>query len=129
MGKPRFGSRLRDIIRAIEHCEDALDGEDFGSFVDNVVLQAAVERFIERISEASRHIPMELTAQFPEIPWGDVRTIGNVLRHEYNRIDPLVSWRMATASLPGLKIVVQRMLESQPVDGKPGRKKQKKRNP
>jgi uncharacterized protein with HEPN domain len=39
-----------------------------------------VERGIEIISEASRHLPDELKARHPEIPWPKVAGIGNVLR-------------------------------------------------
>ena len=45
-----------------------------------------VERGIEIISEASRRLPDELKARHPEIPWSKVAGIGNVLRHEYERI-------------------------------------------
>jgi Protein of unknown function DUF86 len=44
--------------------------------------QRAVERCIEVISEASRHIPDEIKGDRPLIPWRDVATIGNVFRHE-----------------------------------------------
>jgi uncharacterized protein with HEPN domain len=42
-----------------------------------------VERGVEIISEASRHLSDELKARHPKIPWSRVAGIGNILRHEY----------------------------------------------
>jgi uncharacterized protein with HEPN domain len=36
--------------------------------------------------------------------------IGNVLRHEYQRIDDRRIWEIATAHLPALALVVRRMI-------------------
>jgi len=51
------------------------------------VLRSAVERGIEVISEASRHLGEELKAQHKEVRWKDIAGIGNVLRHDYQRVD------------------------------------------
>lgn len=48
--------------------------------------QWLVQRGIEIISEASRHLSSELKARHPEIPWQKVAGIGNVLRHGYETI-------------------------------------------
>ncbi|WP_366509678.1 HepT-like ribonuclease domain-containing protein [Mesorhizobium sp.] len=48
------------------------------------VLKHAVQRGTEIISEASRALPDEVKALQPDIPGRQVRTIGNVLRHEYH---------------------------------------------
>jgi hypothetical protein len=48
--------------------------------------QRLVERGIEIISEASRHLTDETKARHPEMPWQKVATIGNVLRHNYENI-------------------------------------------
>jgi uncharacterized protein with HEPN domain len=45
-----------------------------------------IERDIEIISEASRHLTYELKARRTEIPWSKVAGMGNVLRHEYERV-------------------------------------------
>jgi hypothetical protein len=48
--------------------------------------QWLVERGVEIISEASRHLSDELKARHPRIPWGKVAGIGNILRHNYENI-------------------------------------------
>lgn len=45
----------------------------------------------------------------PEIPWKQIRGIGNVLRHEYHRIaDPIV-WAVVTDNLPALRKAIERI--------------------
>jgi prolyl oligopeptidase len=53
------------------------------------------ERGLEIISEASRRLSDELKARHPQIPWSKVAGIGNVLRHEYERVAADVLWRVA----------------------------------
>jgi uncharacterized protein with HEPN domain len=44
-----------------------------------------VERGLEIISEASRHLDGELKGRHPEVPWRKVADIGNVLRQPMRR--------------------------------------------
>jgi uncharacterized protein with HEPN domain len=39
----------------------------------------------------------------PDVPWRDIRDMGNFLRHEYDRVDLAVVWRTVTDDLPPLK--------------------------
>jgi uncharacterized protein with HEPN domain len=61
--------------------------------------QWLVERGIEIVSEASRHLPDDLKARNPEIPWQKVAGIGNVLRHNYESTAAPVLWKLAQADL------------------------------
>jgi uncharacterized protein with HEPN domain len=62
-----------------------------------------VERGVEIISEASRHLSEELKARHPQIPWRKVADIGDVLRDGYERVAPDVLWRIARDHLGPLK--------------------------
>jgi uncharacterized protein with HEPN domain len=46
-----------------------------------------------------------------DAPWKSIIGIGNVLRHEYQRLDDRQLWEIATIHLPALGPVVHRMLE------------------
>ena len=78
--------RLADIIEAIERIRRVLDGVTLEAFEQNWEKRWLVERGIEIISEASRRVPEELRALRPEIPWHDIASIGNILRHRYHSI-------------------------------------------
>jgi uncharacterized protein with HEPN domain len=56
------------------------------------------------VSEASRHLPPELKARHPEIPWQKVAGIGNVLRHNYENIAAAVMWKLARNDLDALEV-------------------------
>ena len=95
--------RLADMIEAIERIHLVLDGVSLAVFESNWEKRWLVERGLEVISEASRHLPQDLKARHPAIPWQKVAGIGNILRHAYDHIAPDVLWKLAMADLPALE--------------------------
>ena len=94
--------RLTDIVEAIERVDGALTDVSLEAFENDWQRQWLVERGVEIISEASRHLPDDLKARNPEIPWQKVAGIGNVLRHSYESIAAPVPWKLVQADLPTL---------------------------
>lgn len=101
--------RLQDIVAAIDEIGDYLDPPDYSAYEQDGRTRRAVERCIEIISEAVRHIPREMTDRFPEVPWVEIRAIGNLLRHDYQRVADHVIWRTATKHLRPLRAVIIEM--------------------
>ncbi len=101
--------RLTDILDAIAVAEQAIEGKTFADFEQDRVLRWAIERAIEIISEATRHIPTEMRSAHDAIPWKNIIGIGNLLRHEYDRLHADIIWDIATRHLPDLKSVVEAM--------------------
>lgn len=107
------------------HIRDELDwviprvaAAEFETFVSDIANVRAVERAILIISEAAKSLPGELTDRYPEIEWHAVRGIGNLLRHEYELVDPKVLWRTVTVSMPTLAGAIDRMIaEYSPPEG------------
>ena len=97
--------RLTDIIEAIEHVREAVTGLTLDVFDADWKSQWLVERGIEIIAEASRHLTDELKARHPEIPWPKVAGIGNVLRHDYQNIAAPIMWKLVLEDLPRLESV------------------------
>ena len=95
--------RLTDIVEAIAHIRGETEGVTLEAFEADWRKRWLVERGVEIISEASRHLSDELKGRHPEIPWPKVAAIGNVLRHEYERIAPDVLWRLTRDDLPPLE--------------------------
>ena len=91
-------------------------GRDLGAFRSDIQLRYAIERCIEIVSEASRHIPVEEKARFPDVPWPEIAGIGNRLRHEYGRLDEVLVWRVATRFLPELGPTIVAIVEGGRVD-------------
>jgi uncharacterized protein with HEPN domain len=112
----RVRDRLRHIRLGIAAIENYISGQDERAFIGNPLLVDAVERNLERISEASRHVPESLKAAHPAIPWGDIAGIGNVLRHDYPRVNPLEIWWTIVRDLGPLKDAVAAMLRENDTD-------------
>jgi uncharacterized protein with HEPN domain len=95
--------RLTDTIEAIERVSGVLVNVSLEAFENDWQRQWLVERGVEIISEASRHLPDDLKARNPEIPWQKVAGIGNVLRHDCESIAAAVIWKLVQADLPTLE--------------------------
>jgi uncharacterized protein with HEPN domain len=52
-----------------------------------------------------------MKAAHPEVPWPKIHGLGNLLRHEYRRIDPEVLWSIATEHLAALDSAAAALLE------------------
>lgn len=110
MDKQSILPRLDDILESIEGVAGIVAGLDFEAYQRSFVSRKAVERCVEIVSEASRYLPAELTNSHPDIPWHDIRGIGNRLRHEYQRVDDRIIWLVATKSLPELAPVIRNLI-------------------
>jgi uncharacterized protein with HEPN domain len=103
-------ARLEHILFHIRGVADTVGGVGFDTYTGVYHMERTVERAVQIISEAVRALPPELTARYPQIEWAKIAAIGNVLRHEYERVDPQTMWEIATVRLPELKKVIQHML-------------------
>jgi uncharacterized protein with HEPN domain len=95
--------RIHDMLEAIRRIEQAVKGKSYRDYQRSWVLRSAVERGIEVISEASRHLARELKSQHKNVRWADIAGIGNILRHEYQRVDNQIVWKAVKDDLPALK--------------------------
>ena len=71
----------------------------------------AVERCLSRISEAAVKLGDEAERRCPTIPWGNIRGLGNRLRHDYGGIDVARVWYIVEDSLPELKDACRKVLD------------------
>ncbi|MGH7212051.1 MAG: HepT-like ribonuclease domain-containing protein, partial [Acetobacteraceae bacterium] len=105
--------RLSDIIEAVERVRGVVGDATLATFVDDWESRWLVERGVEIISEASRHLTAELKARHPDIPWPKVAGVGNVLRHNYESIAAPVMWALVRNDLPRLAKVCQEELSAE----------------
>ncbi len=101
------------MIEAIERIRAILRDIPIDVFEADWQRQWLVERGVEIVSEASRHLTDELKARHPEIPWQKVAGIGNVLRHDYESIAAPIMWKLAQADLPALEKVCREELKAE----------------
>ena len=77
MAGRRVAARLFDILDAGRVLREAVEGTDREAFLASRILRAGVERELEIVSEATHHLPPELMARWPDIPWDDIRGFGD----------------------------------------------------
>lgn len=100
----RAVSRLREIRESISEINELLAGRTFADLNGDRHRRAPFERYLEIISEASRHLPDELKAQEgAETPWRDIAALGNRIRHEYRLIDIRILWSIYENDLDPLE--------------------------
>ena len=73
----------------------------------------AIERNLQKISEAAAHLGEQAETLCPGIPWQNVHGMGNWLRHQYDAIDLEIIWLTVTDKLPELKAAVMLALDPQ----------------
>ena len=81
-------------------------GKTEAQYSQDWLLKYGVERAIEIISEATRRIPTDVKSWQPQIPWQRVTAIGNILRHEYDRIVDQVVFEVVEKDLAPLKSAI-----------------------
>ena len=96
---PSAEPRLKDIVDAIGYIRSDIENITLESFAGDRQKRWQVERGLEIVSEASRHLPEDLKARHPEIPWRKVVGIGDVLCHEYTRVAADALWRLVRDDL------------------------------
>jgi uncharacterized protein with HEPN domain len=84
---------------------------DLTAFTEDLKTSNAAERCLERISEAAKKLGGVAEELCPTIPWPQLRAMGNLLRHEYDRIDVVRVWLMIEDDLAPLKAAVEAALK------------------
>jgi uncharacterized protein with HEPN domain len=102
MGRRPHSLRLSDIVEAIEQIDGEMAGVTLQAFAGDWRKRWIVERGVEIVSEASRHLDEGLKQRHPHIPWSKVAGIGNILRHDYERVAYDVLWHVVRNDLPVL---------------------------
>lgn len=102
MPSSRPSDRLRDIAENIRSILDYTTGLDARAFLNDRKTQDAVERCLLRMAEAAVKLGPAVEEWMPVQDWAGIRGIGNVLRHEYDGVDPAIIWSVVADDLPPL---------------------------
>lgn len=67
-------------------------------------------RSLEIIGEAAGHVPREVRARYPEVPWALIKDFRNILAHEYFGVDSEIVWQTIHKNLFELKSTFVKIL-------------------
>ena len=93
---------LDDMIGFSRKVLSYTEGVDQAAFSANGLIYDATLRNLELIGEAATHIPEEIRAAQPEIPWRMVVATRNRLIHAYLGIDDDTVWSIVRDDVPAL---------------------------
>ena len=101
---------LADIIQNAERIEGYLADMDRDTFGQDGRTRDVVERCLERVCEAVYRFGERAGELMPGHPWGDIRGMGNRLRHAYDRVNLDIAWNTARERVPTLASDARRAL-------------------
>ena len=105
--------RIRHILDSIAKIQKYIEGLSRGAFESNSMAIDAVVRNFQIIGEAVRHIPNEVQAAHPEVPWTEMRAMRHVLVHRYEAVDIETVWTTASVDLPPLVPILINLLDEE----------------
>ena len=103
--------RIEDILSCAHNISDFTTGMGLDDFLEDPRTVRAVAFELTTIGEAAKNIPMEIQERYPDIPWGKMQGIKNVLVHEYFRIDEEILWKTTTEDIPALIEALEKIID------------------
>jgi uncharacterized protein with HEPN domain len=73
--------RIDEMLEAIDKIGRYTAGFTFDTFIADEKTVDAVVRNFEIIGEAARHVPSEIVARYPQVPWSMMRGMRNLAIH------------------------------------------------
>ena len=113
-GARTYSDFLQDIIDASTICLDFVEGLGVTDYLQDLKAMAAVARQIGIIGEAASHIPDDVRMMAPEVPWGQMIGMRNLLIHEYFSLDHEIVWRTVHNDLLRLITSIRHLLDDSP---------------
>ncbi len=106
--RPRY---LHDVLDAIAAIRTYTEGMDQTAYLQDGLRQAAVERKLQIVTEALIRVGRpDMQTLCPHVDWDSARSMGNFLRHEYDRVDNTRIWETIEDDLPTLEKAVREAL-------------------
>ncbi|MCF6187234.1 MAG: diguanylate cyclase [Desulfobulbaceae bacterium] len=103
--------RLDDILENIGRIREYTNGMDLTNFIADRKTADAVERCFQRISEAALKLGDRYDADYPDLDLAALRGFGNVLRHDYDSVQPVLLWGFVRDRLEPMESMARIELE------------------
>lgn len=103
--------RLFDMRSAIQATFAMTEGLSKENLDADEVLHAACMFKILITAEAANDLPKALLQANPDIDWRGLINMGNLLKHQYFRVETTVVWDTVTTDFPTLLVAVERMIK------------------
>jgi uncharacterized protein with HEPN domain len=98
---------LDDILGAIDDCSAFIQGMDEAAFRADRRTVYAVTRALEIIGEATKRIPPDIQARYPDVPWRFMARMRDRIIHGYDTVDSAIVWQTLTIDIPPTRSLIQ----------------------
>lgn len=95
------------INECIERISRYIENLDKSAFLESSLIQDAVLRNLQILTESTQRLSTEFKDRHPDIPWHKIAGMRNILVHDYLGIDIDSVWVIATRDLASLADVVR----------------------
>ena len=109
---------IQDMIEFSEKVLSYTEGLDQDAFIADELTYDATLRNLELIGEAATHIPSEVRAAYPDIPWHAISGTRNRLAHSYLSISNSIIWTIIQDAIPKLVPQLRNLLNATCEDSK-----------
>lgn len=109
--------RIDDNLEAIATIQDYTVGMDLQAFLANPMAVDASAHNAMILGEAARHVPAELQARYPLVPWREMRAMRNIIAHQYRDVSAPDSSILAIVQVSGgagTPMYIRRPFQRQP---------------
>ena len=103
---------IEDMLGFASRVLTYTEGLEQSAFVASGLTYDATLRNLELIGEAATHVPSEVRAAHPEIPWRMIIATRNRLIHGYLGIDDDTLWSIIREDLPGIVPALRSLRDS-----------------
>lgn len=107
-------TRVQDMIAAIDETESFVAGMTFEQFTADPKTQKAVLANFAILGEAVAHVPADVQAAAPDIPWAKARSMRNIIVHVYFGVELSIVWDTVAQDLPALRAQLRALLAGNP---------------
>jgi len=102
---------LRHIHLEAEYLLNASSGLTFDAFSSDETFQRAFVRSLEIIGEATKKLPLDFRAEYPDVEWRSMAGMRDRLIHDYFGVDYEIVWDVVRNRIPALHRQVSFLLK------------------
>lgn len=105
----RDAALLHDMLRYAQEASLIVKGLTYERYVADRLRVLALERVLEVVGEAARHVSQDRKKSMRGVPWKQINGQRNALTHMYGEIDHFQLYRTASEDVPRLIAVLRKV--------------------